>query len=152
MSDDRKNRDDHQLDLLAELARPAARLAQEARSPSEAPSPHPQRSEAATGRELKAEGMAQALAPWTLQDWKETFREKAIERARSGIPFTSEDIILEIGLPREQRMNANNAVGAMMNGLATRGVIGKTGRRRQSIRPSSHSAEILEWVGAGVLA
>jgi len=42
-------------------------------------------------------------------------------------------------------MNANNAVGAMMNAMARRKVIVKTSMRRQSARASSHGREIAVW-------
>ena len=100
-----------------------------------------------TGRKAKEEGMARALQPQEVADWKEQFRVGVMSLADRGTPFTSEDVINAVGLPREVQQNRNNAVGAMMSAMARRGLIRKTGRRVQSQRPSSHCAEILEWVG-----
>jgi hypothetical protein len=66
--------------------------------------------------------------------------------AVTGRSFTSEDVIDVVGLPRtDGTMNANNAVGAMMNAMARRKVIVKTSMRRQSARASSHGREIAVW-------
>lgn len=100
-----------------------------------------------TGTEAKREGMARALQPQELVRWREQFREAVTMWAERGVPFTSEDITDTIGLPRGIAQNKNNAVGAMMNGMAVRGIIRKTGRRVQSTRSHSHAREILEWVG-----
>lgn len=100
------------------------------------------------GLELKRTGMARALKPDLLAEWKQNFRDAVHVLAREGYPFTSEDVIERVGLPSgDVGTNANNAVGAMMNGLARKGVIRKTGERRLSKRPSSHGAEIAVWVG-----
>lgn len=81
-------------------------------------------------------------------EYKAKFYSALIELAVSGEPFTSEDIIEMIGLPRTQiQANRNNAVGALMNGAARRGLIRKTGMRVLSTRPRSHGAELAEWVG-----
>ena len=63
--------------------------------------------------------------------------------------FTSEDVLQRVGLPRPAgTSNANNAVGAMMSGLAKRGIIRKTSKRRPSTRTSSHGREIAVWCKA----
>lgn len=98
------------------------------------------------GLELKERGMKQALKPDVLAEWKDEFRTY-IESMPEDSEFTSEDVVDAVGLPSgDVRMNANNAVGAMMNGLARRGLIAKTGVRVQSKRPSSHGAELILWV------
>ncbi len=100
------------------------------------------------GGTLKAEGMKGAESAHDIQDWKEEFNRTVVACALSQRPFTSEHIIAMIGLPRvEVRTNANNAVGAMMNSAAKRGIIKKTGNHVLSKRPSSHGAELTEWVG-----
>lgn len=100
------------------------------------------------GGVLKEYGMALALMPETLEEWKEEFTKAATWLASGHETFTSEDVLDLVGLPSGTiKSNANNAVGAMMNGLARRGVIGKTGERRPSQRPSSHGAELTVWAG-----
>lgn len=97
----------------------------------------------------KDRGTALALSPETLDEWRERFRRAVEALARDGRTFTSEDVVDLVGLPAgEHGTNRNNAVGAMMNGLARRGVIRKTDRRVPSARPSSHGAELIVWAGA----
>jgi hypothetical protein len=97
------------------------------------------------GLERKEVGMAQALDAGHVQSWKDDFRA-VVESFEVGRRFTSEDAIAIAGLPTGVvASNANNAVGAMMNGLARRGVITKTGARVPSRRSSSHGAELIVW-------
>ena len=101
------------------------------------------------GLDLKERGMEQAKSARDVQTWKQQFVETVQQLAGNGWAFTSEDVLSYVGLPRlDVGTNANNAVGAMMNGLAKRGIIQKTSERRKSRRPSSHGAEIAVWVGA----
>ena len=100
-----------------------------------------------TGLVAKDLGVGQALAASDVQEWKVQFRKRAMFLAATGDPFTSEDIIEYVGLPRDSEMNANNAVGAMMNALAKEGVIRKTKERQVSKRPQSHGREIAVWAG-----
>lgn len=101
-----------------------------------------------SGIELKEEGMRAALEAESIERWKRRFKASLGMRARRGEPFTSEDIIRAIGLPRGKvKSNANNAVGAMMNAAARKGIIVKTGRRVLAKRPTSHAAELTEWIG-----
>lgn len=103
------------------------------------------------GQALKDQGMERALSPETIEEWKEQFRSATVTLAKSGNGFTSEDVLDRVGLPSGTiKSNANNAVGAMMNGLARRGVICKTTERRPSRRPSSHAAELVVWKGNDV--
>lgn len=98
------------------------------------------------GLELKEIGMAQARQARDVQEWKARFIAAATELASRGYHFTSEDVVARVGLPRDDAgMNANNAVGAVMNGLAKRGVIRKTTERRKSYRASSHGRELAVW-------
>ena len=100
-------------------------------------------------KKLKEEGMRKALIPQELSDWKIQFRQRAWQLAQTGQRFTSEDIIETVGLPTgDIGINANNAVGAMMNALAKRNIIKKTNERRNSRRPNSHGAELTVWIGA----
>ena len=101
------------------------------------------------GSALRDEGMALALSPDRLATWKDTFRVTVQYLAHHGARFTSEDVVSIVGLPNgEIAKDANNAVGAMMNGLAKRGVIRKTSERRPSRRPTSHGAELAVWEAA----
>jgi len=60
-------------------------------------------------------------------------------------PFTSEDIIEEIGTPSEGS-NRNNAIGALMSAAAQSGIIKKSGFATAK-RQSSHGRIIHVWVG-----
>lgn len=101
----------------------------------------------AEGKRRKEEGMAVAKEHAELT-WKEAFYEVATTFAASGHPFTSEDVIERVGLPTgDVGLHRNNAVGAMMNALARRGIIVKTGRHVPSKRAVSHGAELTEWIG-----
>lgn len=97
------------------------------------------------GETLKDEGIAKALSKSGLNEWQD--KVKAWTWARNaGARFTSEDIIEEFGLPTGQvGTNKNNAVGAIMNAIAKKGVIRNTGDYVKSSRPSSHSAVIAVW-------
>lgn len=100
----------------------------------------------AEGDKAKNEGMERALNA-AHEEWKKKFKEVALELASDGRPFTSEDVVAVVGLPRETPgQHKNNAVGAMMNGLARGGYIVKVGHRK-SRRSISHSTEIATWVG-----
>lgn len=102
--------------------------------------------ERAAGQKAKEEGMALALSPDPLTEWKAAFRSTVTTWAGQGKRFTSEDVTDYIGLPSGAKgMNANNAVGAMMNALARKGIIRKTYHREPSRRPSSHGAELVVW-------
>lgn len=97
----------------------------------------------------KDRGTALALSPQRLDEWRQEFTRVVTTWARLGQTFTSEDVVDAVGLPAgEHGTNRNNAVGAMMNALARRGVIRKTAKRVPSRRPSSHGAELIVWTGA----
>lgn len=103
--------------------------------------------EALPGETLKETGMAEALGG-ALESWKAAFRAEVARLATTGQPFTSETVVARVGLPAGViALSANNAVGAMVNAAARTGVIRKTGRRVHSTRPSSHAAELTEWIG-----
>ena len=98
------------------------------------------------GLDLKERGMEQAKSAHDVQTWKQQFTTAVYALAVTRRSFTSEDVIDVVGLPRtDGTMNANNAVGAMMNAMARRKVIVKTSMRRQSARASSHGREIAVW-------
>lgn len=105
------------------------------------------RTPALAGVALKAQGQAAAVdaAP---EDWRDRFRQAVRDLAAEGCPFTSEDVTAQAGLPAGSvGTNRNNAVGALMTSAAGAKVIRKTGRRLPSMRPSSHGAELTEWIG-----
>lgn len=94
----------------------------------------------------KRAGMKVALSKH--DEWKDQFRQAVTDLVDLGEPFTSEDVVALVGLPTGGvGSNRNNAVGAMMNGLAQRKIIRKTGSRTKSKRATSHSAELVLWIG-----
>lgn len=97
------------------------------------------------GLEEKRAGMALALQPDRIANWKSNFRAY-VTNSPAGERMTSEDVVAVVGLPTgDVAVNANNAVGAMMNGLAKRGIIRKTTIRVPSRRKTSHGAELIVW-------
>jgi hypothetical protein len=108
-------------------------------------------SAAQLGLQLKERGQTQAEAAADVQAWRESFVAAVVKllRYNPGAQFTSEDVLERVGLPRpDATSNANNAVGAMMSGLARRGMIRKTSKRQPSTRASSHGREIAVWCKA----
>lgn len=102
----------------------------------------------AAGRRAAEAGKARAANAAT-DEWRHAFKW-AVERwADACMPFTSETVVAEVGLPQgEVGTNINNAVGALMSAAARKNVIRATGRHVPSTRPSSHGAELKEWIGA----
>jgi hypothetical protein len=97
------------------------------------------------GETLKNEGMEKALNKESVSDWQDAVKLWAW-RMNAGHLFTSEDVTEKFGLPTgEVKTNKNNAVGAIMNAIAKKGVIRNTGNYVKSSRPSSHSAVIAVW-------
>ena len=94
------------------------------------------------GEILRDRGTAKALEDPELEGWK--LRFEACVRQMDGKRFSSEDIIDRIGLPRIPGANRNNAVGAMMRGLAQRGLIVRDGFT-QCRRPRSHARLLALW-------
>lgn len=101
------------------------------------------------GLKRKEEGMQAAINGVDLIDekWKDSFIRCVESLSRNLRPFTSEDVIEQVGLFNEVGTNKNNSVGALMNACAKRGIIVKTGKRILSRRPTSNGAEITEWIG-----
>lgn len=98
------------------------------------------------GKQKKEDGMSHALS--IHEAWQESFREAIRQLADTDRPFTSEDAVAICGLPTgEVGLHRNNAVGAMMSGLAKQKVIKKTGKHILSRRSVSHATEINTWVG-----
>jgi hypothetical protein len=108
-------------------------------------------SAAQLGLQLKEQGQTQAKGAADVQVWRVEFVAAVVKllRYNPDAQFTSEDVLQRVGLPRPAgTSNANNAVGAMMSGLAKRGIIRKTSKRRPSTRTSSHGREIAVWCKA----
>lgn len=90
-------------------------------------------------------GMTKALT--AKQEW--AYQAKAALRAlaRTGRPFTSEDLTDIVGLPTgTTATNRNNAVGAIINAYAKTKMINRVGDRPARNR-SSHGHRIAVWQG-----
>jgi hypothetical protein len=95
-----------------------------------------------TGEERKQAALAAVVEKSPAQTYKENL-ESALFSFAHGARFTAEQLTGIIGRPPEGVHF--NAVGAIVNGMATRGLIRKTGRMVKSIRPGMHSTELAEW-------
>ena len=96
----------------------------------------------ATGDERKAQAMDAVISKSPAQIYKGHLESALFEfppRSR----FTVEQLTGIVGRPPEGVHY--NAVGAIINGMATRGLIRKTGRMVKAIRPGMHATEIAEW-------
>lgn len=99
-----------------------------------------------SGEQLKLDGMFAAAAA-AAGEWHDDARNTIRELAATGEPFTSEDVVAVVGLPRGNvATNRNNAVGAIMSAAARRGEIRKVGYRNAK-RPALHAAALAVWVG-----
>ena len=73
---------------------------------------------------------------------------RAVRRlAETHQPFTSEDVIKQVGTPHPKAANQNNGIGAWMHASAKKGLIRKTGRMLPAKRGASHGRELREWMG-----
>ena len=99
-------------------------------------------------RALRDAGMAQALEARAVQIWRARAYDAIDYLAWTGSEFTSEDVVRLIGLPHPgaEGSNRNNAVGAVMNAAARRGVITRVGWSTAQ-RKTSHAAALAVWVG-----
>jgi hypothetical protein len=75
-------------------------------------------------------------APWRAVAWS-----RLLDLARTGRPFTSEDVTRSVGQPSHP-----NAVGALLSNAARSGVIRRVGMV-QAGRANQHAALIGEWEG-----
>ena len=108
--------------------------------------PWPEEEPEPTGEQLKEQGMVLALGRGGIEAWKEDFRA-TVDGLPTGMHFTSEDILERVGLPSgEVKRDGNNAVGALMNGMAKREIIRKAGYHTNSRRSMSHGAELTVWI------
>jgi hypothetical protein len=96
--------------------------------------------EEASGDDLRDAGIAAVLASTDLE-WRVAAERQLEDLARSGERFTSEDLTRVVGVPPSP-----NAVGAVVNGAARRGLIRPVGFTNAT-RPSQHSATLRVWEG-----
>ncbi len=98
------------------------------------------------GQSLKTAGMN--LATSGAPTWTQLARAAVEWLAARPDPFTSEDVIDIVGVPRpDAGANRNNAVGAVMSGCARAGIIRKTGQYVETRRPTSHARIVAQWEG-----
>jgi alkylated DNA nucleotide flippase Atl1 len=95
-----------------------------------------------TGERRKARGIKR-VASKTPTYYQQAFERAVRALASSGRMFTSEAVTALVGQPP----NHPNAVGAMMNGLASQGVIRKTGNYTKAQRDKRHAGLLAEWEG-----
>lgn len=81
-----------------------------------------------------------------VQEWRVRALEALDQLADSSRPFIADDLVAIVGLP-DKGLNKNNAVGAVIQGAARRGVIVHTGNYRRSARLSGHARVVAEWIG-----
>jgi len=91
---------------------------------------------------------ARAALDAAADEWKVNARWVLGRLANGMIPFTADDVVAEAGLPNEQAVNANNAVGSIFLHASKAGLIRATGRRVPSKRQGNHGRYQTEWVGA----
>ena len=96
-----------------------------------------------TGDQLKAQGMALVLSRTPSQVYRDHLIA-ALQSFPTGARITVEDLTEIVGRP-EKYGASYNCVGAIIHGMATKGLISKTGRMVKPARPERHSADIPEW-------
>lgn len=92
------------------------------------------------GEALRDQGMARVLM-FTPDEWKARALEAIGELARTGEPFTSEELRAIVGDPPKA-----NAMGSIFNAAAMRKIIRHCGWRKAS-RPGMHATDLREWIG-----
>lgn len=97
--------------------------------------------QAQAGEAAKEQGMTIAEQPYV--EWNEQAKAEIMRLARTGAPFTIEDVCDVVGLPG----GSNKAVGAIMNRVARTRMIWKCGTRPAS-RVTSHRRILQVWRGA----
>lgn len=98
------------------------------------------------GDAAKAAGIAQANDNADAA-WRAVFDAELLRLAQGGVPFTTDDVVDESGLPPAGM--SPNAVGARVNAAARRGWILPTGVYRKGERVARHSGMSREWIGTG---
>jgi len=95
------------------------------------------------GEARKDAGQAAALTKH--EEWQQSVKAFVIN-LRGREKFTAEHVVAYFGLPTNGHgINKNNAVGAIMTGLAKRGYIRKTGDYVKSSRPERHGGMVAVW-------
>lgn len=94
-----------------------------------------------TGEELKDQAM-HAVLDHTEPSYK-SLLEGALLSFPAGRRITVEDLTRVVGRPPAG--THFNAVGAIVNAMARRGLIRKTGRMIKAERPGMHATELAEW-------
>lgn len=104
--------------------------------------------DATMANRFKDEGQSRALDADRAWPWKEHAERVIYNLATTGLPFTADDVVAEVGLPDGTvGMNRNNGVGAIFSACAKRGWITPTGHYMKSRRRSNHSAVLAIWTG-----
>jgi len=89
--------------------------------------------------------MALALSKASVSDWQ-TQAHSWLYALPGKRRFTSEDLVDAVGLPTgAEASGKNNAVGAVMNAAAKKGVIRNTHDYVKTKRPASHGRIIAVW-------
>jgi len=106
--------------------------------------------ELALGRALKEAGQALAVSPDAAEEYRARFmdaaRRVARASARSGRPFTAEDVTGIVGMPVEHGLPSNNSVGAWMRALAASGICRPCGYA-EARRAARHANMMRSWMG-----
>lgn len=93
----------------------------------------------------KEDGIDKALRKAATLKWQKA-AEDWLWDLPAGHRFTSEELVDVIGLPvGREAAGKNNAVGALMNGIAKKGVIRNTQQYVKTSRPASHSRVVAVW-------
>lgn len=98
------------------------------------------------GVAAKAAGIARIDLRPEGQPWRAVADAVLLDLARTGGPFTSEDVTRVAGQPGHP-----NAVGALLNAAARRGLIARVGFV-QADRANQHGALISQWRGTAAAA
>lgn len=93
------------------------------------------------GARLRNEGMARVEGHPGDAPWRAAADREMDRLARSGEPFTAEDLIAAIGPPERE-----NAVGARIGSWSRRGLIESIGYQKAA-HPDAHARRILTWRG-----
>jgi hypothetical protein len=95
------------------------------------------------GERRRNEGMRKAASHVEDAPWAAVADEEMARLARSGDPFTAEDLIGIVGKP-----STDNAIGAMFGKWSKRGAIVSTGMTKTT-HALGHARRILVWKGTG---
>lgn len=91
------------------------------------------------------EGSRRAAQAVPMQ-WRRAFRRRALEMAKAGHEFTSEDVTSDVRTPAEVGAPSNNSIGRMMAELNRQGWIRCVGFRA-STRTARRGGGVRVWQG-----